>query len=457
MNKQSIGMTDGNLYKKLWIYTIPLILAALLQLLYNACDLIICGMFGSEHSVGAIGATSSIINLILNFFLGLSIGSNVLMARAYGAGDKEKGERIAYSSMILSLFLGLIITIFAVFISPYFLKWMDTPKEQISLSTSYLEIYFLGSIFTLIYNFASALLRAVGDSKKPFIFLAISGFINLVLNLIFVIGFNLDVKGVAIATVVSQAFAAIMVVIALFRNKIFFEFKFKNIKFYFKEAKQIFIVGGATGLQSIVFSLSNIVIQSSLNSLGPEVVDGSAASSSLEGFIYTAMNQSAQAGLAFVSANYGAHNYKNIKKCILYALSNILIVWTIVSGLILIFHTPLIHLYVKTGLKPKYAWQRLQIIAGSYFLCGIMDMLAYSLRGIGYSALPTIISLIGACGLRILYILTLFKLSYFHNLQWLIATWPISWVITSIAHLIFFLILFNKKAKNNNINIDIAN
>lgn len=446
-NVKSMNMTEGNIYKKLWLYSIPLIFAGLLQLLYSACDLIVCGMFGSEHSVGAIGATNSIINLLVNFFIGLSIGANVLMSRAFGSGDKEKGQRIAYTSMCLSLILGVVVTIIGVFLSPILLRVMGTPDEQLNLATDYLQIYFLGSIFNLVYDFGASLLRAVGDSKKPFIFLALSGILNIVLNLVLVICFDLDVSGVAISTTISQFFSATLVVIALFRNKIFFEFRLKKIRFYKKEALQIFMVGGATGIQSVIFSLSNIIIQSSINSLGPEVVDGSAASSSLEGFIYVVMNQSCQAGLAFISANYGANNFKNIKKLIFYTFSTMFISWAVVAGLILIFHTPLIHLYVKTGNKPKYAWERLLIIASTYFLCGIMDLAAYSLRGIGYSLLPTIISLIGACGLRILYILTLFKLSYFHNLAWLIATWPISWVITSTVSISFLIPLLKKKER----------
>ncbi len=446
-NAKSINMTEGNLYKKLWLYSIPLIFAGLLQLLYSACDLIVCGMFGSEHSVGAIGSTNSIINLLVNFFIGLSIGANVLMSRAFGSNDKEKGERIAYTSMCLSIILGIVVTIIGVILSPILLEVMGTPDEQLDLATDYLQIYFLGSIFNLVYNFGASLLRAVGDSKKPFIFLGLSGILNIILNIVLVVCFNLDVSGVAISTTISQIFSAILVIIALFKNKIFFEFKFKQIRFYKKEASQIFMVGGATGIQSVIFSLSNIIIQSSINSLGPEVVDGSAASSSLEGFIYVVMNQSAQAGLAFISANYGANNFKNIKKLILYTASTILISWAVVAGLIIIFHSPLIHLYVKSGDKPKFAWERLLIISASYFLCGFMDLAAYSLRGIGYSLLPTIISLIGACGLRILYILTLFKLPYFHNLAWLIATWPISWVITLTVSTSFLIPLLKKKEK----------
>ncbi len=454
LTSKNLDMTEGNLYKKLWIFTIPLIFAGLLQLLYNACDLVVCGRFGSEHSVGAIGATNSIINLILNFFIGLSIGTNVLMSRAYGSKDDERGKRIAYTSMILSVVLGIAVTIIGVIISPYFLEWMGTPDEQIDLSTDYLQIYFLGSIFTLIYNFGASLLRATGDSRKPFIFLATAGVLNVVLNLLLVIGFNLDVKGVAIATVASQAFSAILIVIALLKSTGFLTFNLKEIRFYSTEAKQIFIIGGATGIQSIIFSLSNILIQSSVNSLGAEVVDGNSASQSLEGFIYQAMNQSAQGGLAFISANYGAQNYKNIKKCILYALSNILVVWGIVAGLIMIFHSPLIKLYVSSGDKPHYAWERLFIISITYFLCGFMDLMAYSLRGIGYSVLPTIISLIGACGLRIVYIFTLFRLDYFHNIRWLSATYPISWIITMSVHIAFLIPLFRKKENAYNISIE---
>ncbi|MGM9971496.1 MAG: MATE family efflux transporter [Anaeroplasmataceae bacterium] len=446
--KNEMNMTEGNLYKKLWLFALPLIFTGVLQLLYNACDLIVCGQFGSEHSVAAISATNALINLIINLFLGLSVGANVLMSRTYGAKDKEKGQRVVYTAMLFSLIIGIAIGIFGASLSHVFLKWMKTPEDVIDLSSKYLFIYFLGLPFSMIYNFGASILRATGDTKRPFIFLTISGIINVLLNLFLVIVLHLDVAGVAIATITSQGISALLIIISMMKNKGFFEFKLKEIRIYKTEALEIMRIGLPAGIQSVIFSLSNVLIQSSINSLGTSVMDGNGASSSLESFIWTAMNQVSQACIAFVSANYGAGKMKNIKKCILYSLSIILVVWFIFAGVVLLFNDELLSLYLKDGsLGLPYGKERLTIIAASYFLCGIMDLLAYSIRGIGYSTIPAIVSLIGACGFRVFWIYTVFPHKTFHNIKWLALSYPISWFLTECVHLIMLLVLFNKVKK----------
>ncbi|MCI5583769.1 MAG: MATE family efflux transporter [Anaeroplasma sp.] len=446
--KNEMNLTEGNLYKKLWIFVIPLIFAGLLQLLYTACDLIVCGQFGSEHSVAAISATNALINLIINLFMGLSVGANVLMARAYGADDKQKSERIVYTAMSFSIIIGIVVGIFGASLSHIFLAWMKTPADVIDLSSQYLFIYFLGLPFLMIYNFGAAILRAIGDTKRPFIFLSISGLINVLLNLFLVIVLHLDVGGVAIATISSQAVSATLVFISIIKNKSFFEFDFKNFKIYKKEAIEIIKIGLPTGLQSVIMSISNVLIQSSVNSLGTAVLDGNGASASLESFIWMAMNQSCHACIAFVSANYGAKKIQNIKKCILYSLSIILIVWFVSSGIILMFDDQLILLYLKDDFYGlEYAKKRLTIIATTYYLCGIMDLFAYSLRGLGYSAIPAIVSLIGTCFFRIFWIYTIFVQEQFNNIEWLALSYPISWLITASV-LLVLLIIFYRVVKN---------
>lgn len=444
--KKELSMTDGNLFKKLWIFSIPLIFTGLLQLLYNACDLIVCGQFGSEHSVAAISATSALINLIINLFLGLSVGANVLMARCFGAKLQEKGQRVVYTSMVFSVIVGIIIGIFGFFMSKIFLGWMKTPDEVIDLSATYLKIYFLGLPFSMIYNFGSSLLRACGDAKKPFIYLTVAGLANVGLNFLLVIAFNLDVAGVAIGTVASQAISAILIIISLFRSNGFFHFKLREIRVYKKEAIEIIQIGLPAGLQGVIFSFSNVLIQSSINSLGTYTMDGSGASSSLEGFIYTCMNQTAQAGIAFISANYGANKMKNVKKCIIYTLIIVCIMWAISTGIILSLNRVLLKLYIDNPEALVPAQRRLFVIGLTYFLCGIMDTLAFSLRGIGYSLVPMIVSIIGACGFRIFWIYVIFPINYFHNIEWLAASYPISWILTLSVHLTLLIILYKKTA-----------
>ena len=454
MRKNEMDMTNGNLFKKIIIFSIPLIFSGILQLLYNATDLIVCGQFGSEHSTAAISSTNSLINLYVNLFLGLSVGANVLMARCFGSGNKEKGQKVVYTAMVFSVMVGVVIGLFGFFTARYFLELMGTTSDVIDLSTQYLQIYFLGLPFSMIYNFGASIFRATGDTKRPFIYLSLSGLFNVLFNLLFVIVFKMDVPGVALATIIAQAISAVLILIALFRNKGFFEFKLKNVRIYKKEALEIARIGLPAGLQGAIFSLSNVLIQSSVNSLGTNIVDGNGASGSLEGFIYTAMNSVAQACVAFVSANFGAKKKKNIKKCIMYSAILVIIMNFIVGGIVLSLKTQLLGLYVHTDEALNAGISRIMVIALTYFLCGLMDTFAYSLRGIGYSVVPMIISLCGACGLRLLWIFLVFPLDSFHSIQGLAMSYPISWIITASIHLTMFIILYRRikfKDENNNL------
>ena len=451
MKSKSLDMTDGNLFKKLFLYSLPIVFSGILQLLYNAFDLIICGQYGSVNSTAAISSTNSLINLIVNLFLGLSVGANVLMARCYGQKNKEKADRVAYTSMVFSLIVGVVIGIFGILTSGFFLKLMGTTEDVIELSTAYLRIYFVGLPFSMIYNFGAAIFRATGDSRKPFYYLTISGVCNVLLNLLFVIVFKMDVPGVAIATVISQAVSAVLIIIALLFHNNFFEFKIKNIRLYKEEAIEIIKIGIPAGLQGVIFSFSNVLIQSSINSLGTNVVGGNGASSSLEGFIYTSMNGVAQACAAFVSANYGAGKKKNIKKIILYSTILVMFMDLVVGGLIFILRHQMLGLYVKNDESIEAGISRLTIIVTTYFLCGFMDTFANSLRGIGYSVTPMIISLIGACGFRIFWIFTFFPMEKLHNISGLAVSYPISWILTASFQLLLLIILYRKlKFKNDN-------
>ena len=444
MRKNEIDMTSGNLFKKILIFAVPLIFSGILQLLYNAADLIVCGIFGSNNATAAISSTNSLINLIVTLFMGLSVGANVLMARAFGANSKEKGQRIVYTAMIFSVIVGIVIGIFGFSLSHYFLELMGSPDDTIELSTTYLRIYFIGLPFSMIYNFGASILRATGDTKRPFIYLSLAGLFNVLFNLLFVIVFHLDVAGVALATIIAQAISAVLVLRCMFKSTGFFEFKLKDLKMFKKEALEIAKVGLPAGLQGVIFSLSNVLIQSSINGLGTDVMGGNGAAGSLEGFIYVAMNAVAQACVAFVSANYGAKNKDNIKKSIIYSATIVVIMNFVVGALVLLLQDQLLSLYVHTDAALNAGKERLQIITVTYFLCGLMDTFAYALRGMGKSILPTIVSLVGACGLRILWIMFVFPIDIFHNIQGLAISYPLSWAITASVHLIFVFIIFKK-------------
>lgn len=444
---KTINMTEKRgLFTSLCLFIAPLMFTGILQLLYTASDLIICGTFGPEHSTGAISETNPLVNLIVTSFLGLATGANVLMAKCFGAKDREKGQRVVYTSMALSLVLGVAVGVFGAVCSRYFLQWIDAPSDIIDLSTEYLTIYFIGVPFTMIYNFGASIMRAVGDTKRPFFYLALSGVINVLLNLLFVIVFRMGVAGVAICTAISQFCAAAMVVFSMLRSKKgFYRFKLRSLRLYKSETFEIIRIGLPAGLQSFIFSFANLMIMSSINSLGStHVVDGNGASSSLEGFVYTAMNSCAQGAMTFASANYGARNKSNISRVVLYSLALVMIVWAVLTAIILPLGEPLLKLYVSDPEAIEAGMQRLTAISVTYFLCGLMDTYAYSLRAVGHSTLPAVVSAIGGCGFRLLWIFFIFPVPYFNNLLWLAISYPISWVLTAGVHFICFTVLFRK-------------
>ncbi len=443
-SKNEVNLTTGNLFKKIFFVSLPFMLSGVLQLLYNAADLIVCGKFGSEHSVAAISGTNSLINLIVQVFLGLSIGTSAAMAKAFGAKDKEKGDRVVHTTILLAIILGIFLSLVGVFVSYPLLKLMGTPSDVILLSKKYIVIYFLGFPFSMIYNFGASLLRATGDTKRPFFYLSFAGILNVILNLFFVIVCHLDVDGVAIATITAQGVSAFLVVRCLIKNKGFCQLKLSKLKVYKAEAIEIFRIGLPAGIQGTIFSISNVLIQSSVNSLGTIVMDGNGASSSIENFIYTCMNSIAQTSVAFISANYGAKNTKNIKLSILYSAILAASMGIIMGSVIVLFGPYLLGIYINNPQAIEIGYERLKVICISYFLCGTMEVLSNSLRGIGYSILPTVISLCGVCGIRILWIFTIFKKASFHNLKGLCLSYPVSWIITILIFLIIYLALKKK-------------
>ena len=433
-----IDMCNGPILSKMLKFAIPLMLSGILQLLFNAADIVVVGRFAGDNSLAAVGSNTSLISLLTNLFMGLSIGANVLAARYYGAKNEEELNKTVHTAMLLSVISGIILTIVGAFAARVILIWMQTPAEVLDLAVVYLRIYFLGMTATMIYDFASAVLRAKGDTKRPLFYLMCGGVVNVILNLIFVIQFHMDVAGVAIATVVSQFLSATFVVRCLLHEEGGMRLELKKLHIYKDKFIQIIQIGLPAGFQGMLFSLSNVVIQSSVNTFGATIVAGNSAANNIEGFVYCAMNAFYQATISFTSQNMGAGNIKRIRKILLSGQFCVVIVGLILGNAAYLCATPLLRIYSSSKEVIRAGIVRLSIISTTYVLCGMMDVMVGALRGIGYSVMPMIVSLIGACGFRLLWISTVFQMERFHTIQVVYYSYPISWIITFIVHVICF-------------------
>lgn len=442
-------MCSGSILPKLLKFSLPLMLSSVLQLLFNAADIIVVGNFASEHSLAAVGSTTALINLITNLFLGLSTSSNVLSANYMGAGDNDRVSKTVHTSLLISVISGLILTVIGVAFTEQMLIWMQTPEEVLDLSAVYLRIYFGGMVAMMIYNFGSALLRSKGDTKRPLYYLALSGVINIILNLVFVICFNMDVAGVGLATVISQCVSAFLVVRCLYKETDAFHFDFRKLKIDKKIMSKIFSIGIPAGFQGVVFSLSNVVIQSSVNSFGPVVMAGSAAAASIEGFVWVSMNSFSQGALTFTSQNIGAGKYSRINKIALIACSCAAVAGLVLGNLAYLFGTFLLGIYDPRPEIIEPGLIRMGLVCVLYFTCGLMDCIVGSIRGMGYAVTPTIVSLLGACGLRILWIFTIFQIPEYHTEFMLFVSYPVSWTITFLVHFICYIFMRRKFPKQD--------
>lgn len=439
-----IDMCNGPITGKMLRFALPLMLSSMLQLLFNAADIITVGKFGSEHSLAAVGSNTALINLLTNLFIGLSIGANVLVARFYGAKNGEELNETVHTAMLLSLISGLILTVTGVIFARYFLIWMKTPSEILDLATTYLKIYFLGMPAMMIYNFGSAILRAIGDTKRPLYFLAAAGVINIILNILLVVVFRLDVKGVGIATVISQTVSAILIIRCLAKSNGDIKLELKKLRLSRGKIGAILRIGLPAGLQGSIFSLSNVVIQSSVNIFGPVVVKGNSAAQNLEGFVYFSMNAFHHATLSFTSQNMGAKKYDRLGKILKNGLCLAILFGAGFGGTVILFGRNLLSIYTNDGAAISAGMTRLYIITGTYTLCGIMDVMVGAIRGIGYTVLPTIVSLIGACALRLVWLATVFRIPKFHTINTVYLSYPITWLVTIIAHVICYIIIRKK-------------
>lgn len=433
-----MDMCSGPILRKMLMFALPLMLSSILQLLFNAADIVVVGKFAGDNSLAAVGSNTALINLLTNLFIGLSIGANVVAARHYGAKAWDDLRRTVHTAMLLSMLSGALLLVLGVIGAEQMLIWMQTPEEVLPLATVYLRIYFLGMISTMVYNFGSALLRAVGDTKRPLYFLLCAGIINVILNLLFVIGFQMDVMGVAIATVISETVSALLVLRCLVKEKGGIHLELRAMRIDRKKMLQILRIGLPAGFQGVVFALSNVVIQSSVNIFGNIVVAGNSAAANLEGFVYMAMNAFYQTTLSFVSQNYGAGEQKRINRIVLLGEACVIVTGTLLGNMVVFFGNDLLQIYSNNPEVIAAGMVRLHYISMIYALCGIMDVMVGALRGIGYSIMPMIVSIVGVCVLRLIWLATVFQIPEFHKIETVYLSYPVTWILTSLVYIVFF-------------------
>ena len=447
--RREIVMTEGPLFSRILAFSGPLVLTGILQLLYNAADVIVVGNYAGHEALAAVSSTGSLINLLVNVFMGLGVGASVVIARFYGARDVIAMRKAEHTAMTLALFMGVAVGAFGFFMARPLLRLMDSPEDVIDGAALYVRIYFLGMPANMLYNFGAAVMRAVGDTKRPMYYLMLAGLVNVLLNLLLVIGFGMDVAGVAIATVASQVISMALVLTCLFRTRGVTQLNLQECRIDGKSLREMIRIGLPAGLQGSLFSVSNVLIQSSVNSFGSLVVAGNGAASSVEGFVYIAMNAQHQACMTFASQNYGAGKPDRVRKTMWCCLG---IVTAIGLGLglgMLAFGRPLLGLYISGNDAAQAArviekgMIRMGIIMPTYFLCGLMDVMVGELRGVGYSVMPMIVSLTGACLLRVVWILTVFAAD--RSLTILYLSYPVSWLVTFSIHFLCYLLFARKK------------
>lgn len=450
MNKTyEMDMCNGPVLKKILIFSIPLMLSGVLQLLFNAADIIVVGRFAGSQSLAAVGSTTALINLLINIFIGLSVGANVVVARAYGGRrDKDVSEAV-HTAIAVSIVSGVILIVMGFVFSKLMLELMGTPDDVIDKAVLYMRIYFAGMPVVMLYNFGSAILRAVGDTRRPLYFLSIAGAVNIVLNLFFVIVMHMDVAGVALATVISQCISSGLVLRCLAKSEGGLKLELSKLKIHRKKMLQIFKIGLPAGMQGAIFSVSNVLIQSSVNSFGSIAMAGNAASANIEGFVYNAMNAVYQTNLSFTSQNIGGKKYTRVNRILFACLGTVTVVGMILGFGAYAIGDELLLIYSTDPEVIRFGMLRMSIIATTYFTCGWMDTMVGSLRGMGYSVLPMIVSLTGACGLRILWIFTIFAQQ--RTLTSLYISYPVSWVITASVHMLCYFLIKRKMPKKDGI------
>ena len=431
-----IDMLNGPVMPRLISFALPLVLSSVLQLTFNAADVIVVGRFEGDAALAAVGAPGPLINLLVNLFLGLSVGANVVVAQYRGAGDFKQTSAAVHTSVALSILSGVGIGAVGFLLAGFFLSLMKTPADVLPLATSYMRIYFLGMPANMIYNFGAAILRAVGDTRRPLTYLTVSGVVNVALNLLFVIVFHMGVSGVALATIIAQIISAVLVMLCLIRSDGAIHLDVKRIRMEADKVRRIAKVGLPAGLQGILFSISNVLIQSTVNSFGTAATAGNTVASNIEGYIYVSMNAIYQAAITFTGQNVGARRYDRISRVARASLMAVTGIGLSLGCLLMLFMRQLFHIYTGDDTVIAAATVRSSVIAPTYFLCGLMDTAVGLLRGMGSSVLPMAVSLLGVCGFRMVWILGIYP---FHpTLTMLYLSYPISWAFTFAVHMICY-------------------
>ena len=448
MKRLNKNMLEGPLFLSIVLYTIPIILTSILQLLFNAADLVIVGRFCGSISVAAVGATGSITNLMVNFFIGLSVGAGVTVAHGLGGFRSDEVHKTIHTALPMALVSGVVLTFIGVSFSETFLRMMGTPETVLPLSAVYMKIYFAGITFTMVYNFCAAILRAAGDTKSPLVFLSLAGVVNVVLNVIFVTLLHMNVAGVALATTISQGISAVLVVRALMQRTDACRLELKKMCFHKIQLVKMLRIGLPAGLQSSLFSISNVLIQSSINSFGDVFMSGNAASGNIEGFVYASLNAFHQTAVNFIGQNAGAKQYTRVSRTLWICLGSVAVTGLALGTLIYSLGPTLLSIYITDSQEAVgYGMMRLSLICIPYFLCGMMDVSTGALRGLGASFVPMLISVLGVCGIRIGWIYTIFQIPQFHTPQCLYISYPISWTVTFLCQMVAFVIVYRRYTK----------
>ena len=451
-NKYEIDMCNGTLMDKLISFSLPLMLSGILQLLFNAVDIIVVGRFTGSQALAAVGSTTALINIFTNLFIGISLGANVLAARFYASGKEKEMSETVHTSITLALISGLVMALAGVLLARFALKLMGTPDDVIDQSVLYMRIYFLGMPFFMLYNYGAAILRAVGDTKRPLFFLVISGMTNAVLNLVLVIVFHMGVAGVAIGTIVSQLISSILVLRCLYTSNTSYRLYFSKLGIKTQYLKQIFQVGIPAGIQSTVINLSNALLQSSVNSFGSVAMAGYTAANNIFGFLYMSVNAVTQSCMSFTSQNYGVKKLKRMDRVLLDCMIlSVGVTLTLGCGAYF-FGSELLKIYTSDADVIRCGVEVLAFTTVPYFCCGIMDLLPGALRGMGYSGVPMILSIIGTVGTRIVWIFGLFPAH--RSLSFLFISYPVSWILTILMQAVCF--CFVRKHVHQSMNRDLA-
>lgn len=441
-NKYEIDMCSGSIMPRLISFSIPLMLSGILQLMFNAVDIVVVGKFSGSLALAAVGSTTALINVFTNLFIGISLGANVLSARFYASGRNKEMSETVHTSIALALISGILMALVGLVFSRSALELMGTPADVIDQSALYIRIYFMGMPFFMLYNYGAAILRSVGDTKRPLLFLIISGIVNAVLNMILVICFHLDVEGVAIATVAAQMISCVLVLRCLYRSEGSYQLRFSRLTLKWVYLKQIFQVGIPAGLQSTVINFSNALLQSSVNSFGSVAMAGYTAANNIFGFLYAAANSVTQACMSFTSQNYGIGKLKRMDKVLINCM-----ILTVGISLTLgcgacFFGPELLKIYTDEPEVIRCGMEILSFTTVPYFFCGIMDLFPGALRGMGHSAVPMILSVIGTVGMRVIWIFMVFPAH--RSLEVLFISYPASWIATILLQVACFLIVRKK-------------